>query len=184
MPLKRETGPKAKTPLQLAADRELDDVLELLDPVAGPRARMVELIRLDRELEPDEQAEFDRYVARRDKRRRQSRELDEAIARRQRKHPDESRGDAALAVMLKQSERRERRRQRRDKREAAAERIREQERAEAAALAAPVPTSTPATPYSAPETMPLDAELEAAPRRPRPRAGIAFQTDLHGNRID
>jgi hypothetical protein len=184
MPLKRDSGPKAKTPLQLAADRELDDVLEMLDPVAGPRARMLELIELDRDLEPSEQAEFDRFVARRDKHRRQSRELDEAIERRQRKHPDENRGDAALAVMLKQSDKRQRRRQRRHERETAAELTRARERAEAVAQVAAEPASAVAAPYAEPAEVALADELGVATRRPRQRVGIVFQTDLHGNRID
>jgi hypothetical protein len=189
MPVKRETKPKAKTALDLAVDQELNDMFDRLGvgprADAAQRARIVELIELPRGLEPDEQAEFDKYVARRDKRRRQSRRFAAAVDRRQAKHPDESRGAAQLAVITKQSEKRRQRDARRDEREAAAELAREQQRAEAAAQAVPEPASAPATPYTAPVTMPLDAELEAAPPRRRvPRYGIVMQTDQYGNRIE
>ena len=188
MPRLREAAATVETPAQRLARFATEDMLEhaLYRPAREARARMVELIELDRDLEPDEQAEFDKYVARRDKRRQRSRRLSAAVDARQLKHPDETRGESALAVILRQSEKRRQRDARRDEREAAIQRVAAQERAEAAALAATEAASAPATARVPPPEAALMGEREATapPRRPRKRAGIAFQTDAAGNRVD
>jgi hypothetical protein len=66
MPVLRDTKPKAKTALQLAADRQLEDNLEALG--IGPRAeaekakRRDHLLSLDRDLTRDEQDELDALI--------------------------------------------------------------------------------------------------------------------------
>ncbi len=187
MPVKREAVTSVETGEQRLVRLELEDMLERAG--AGPRAlereraRVLSLIELDRPLEPDEQAEFERYANRSARRRRQAKRFAVAVDRRQRKHPDETRGDSALAVALAASEKRRVRDYERRERQAAAARAFEQTRAGATNLDAPSLDSAPRAPYQTPSLDEVTAPPTAAPRRPRVKVGIVAQYDAQGRRV-
>jgi hypothetical protein len=90
MPVKRDAAAAVETGAQRVVRLELEAMLERGSAdEAEARGRIAALIELDRELEPAEQAEFERFVARRDKqrakRRRQSRRFEARSARARRR---------------------------------------------------------------------------------------------------
>jgi len=176
MPVKR--APARLDPRQAAllaaADRELEAAADGLGigpgAIALETARIHQLLSIRRDLTDEEEAEFTRLAKGRRRRIREAREWEAVIARRRARHPEESRADAAEAIILKMQAKD---RARADRRAARIER----DRLEAlprpkpgeepvSAPLRPVPAREAATPAPAPaETF---TPFPAAPRRRHP----------------
>lgn len=176
MPVKREARAAVETPTQRAARLEMEEVIERAGegPIAleAERARIVELIMLDRELEPEEEAELDKITRRRHRRERSSKKFTAAVDQRQRKHSGESRGESALAVALKQGAKRDRRDALSEERRDAAQLARQQEHSATADDHEPEVTPAGNAPPTAQAELP--EPIDDAPHRRRIRAGIRW----------
>lgn len=139
MPIKKPVKAKVESPLEREARVEMAEMARRAgrgpEDDAAVRARVIELVKLPRDLTPEEQSELDAIAAERHRRRAAAKKLTKAINKRQKKHPEESRADSALHVVKKWATRDDARRDAEDEQEDAAEEAAAAERQAARAAA-------------------------------------------------